>query len=564
MITQRTLLSLGCFVAALAFVPRFAFAATATNWIERDGLRFAGRVDAGTVATGEAVAVELVLENTGDRPLWIEKLSPTCGCTVVDWTASSLLPGQTHRPAVRLDAYDIAGHHRHTVFIVGAGELLLGTVIVTADAVRDSEVDGAFVVASEFVDAGVHRAAEALSVSVPVSNVSDRNLRVDWTWKRGAVPLASSASPLTIAPGATTDLAVQVVPTSDLWGTTVEFSDGTSSITLPVRGYWHDSKAAVGVRLGSLAVGNVTRRDENLVVDLGQLELGERTTRAVQITNHGSEAVQLQRAFTSADHDLAVSFEPTLLSPGASTSISIEYLGVRRPGSFRAIVNVLFEGAPTLRLNCRGVVRPAHAAGSSSFVEVIVLEFDRRDPTSLRVLDATGTTVASLSSFDHSAYAQVLAGASDPGGRVCSNCEAAGLRGELRVQSGDLELALYAVLGDEQLDSQHMALLPAMADPNGTVIRLLHPEHSRTQDAGAVPIVLFHDAFPLVEEAARRTRVSAVYVVAASSSETTRVLPLRDVLVLDPGRFDAGPIRLRLHVSAHQILDWELLVAERS
>jgi hypothetical protein len=41
---------------------------------------------------------------------------------------------------------------------------------------------------------------------------------------------------------------------------------------------------------------------------------------------------------------------------------------------------------------------------------------------------------------------------------------------------------------------------------------------------------------------------------------------MRDVLVLDPGSVDAaaGLIRLRLHVSAHQILDWELLVAERS
>ena len=48
-----------------------------TNWIEQGGLRFAKRVDFGTVSVKAPQVIRAHLKNVGSTPLWIERLSPT-------------------------------------------------------------------------------------------------------------------------------------------------------------------------------------------------------------------------------------------------------------------------------------------------------------------------------------------------------------------------------------------------------------------------------------------------------------------------------------------------------
>ncbi len=48
----------------------------------------------GKVALGEVVSANFTVENTGDKPLILGEVTPTCGCTVGDWTKDPIAPGE--------------------------------------------------------------------------------------------------------------------------------------------------------------------------------------------------------------------------------------------------------------------------------------------------------------------------------------------------------------------------------------------------------------------------------------------------------------------------------------
>lgn len=60
---------------------------TTIHWI--DSLK-----DFGTAAMGDKVKIVYQFENTGDKPLFITQVRPTCGCTVADYTKTAVMPGK--------------------------------------------------------------------------------------------------------------------------------------------------------------------------------------------------------------------------------------------------------------------------------------------------------------------------------------------------------------------------------------------------------------------------------------------------------------------------------------
>ena len=50
--------------------------------------------DFGTAAMGDKVKIDYQFENTGDKPLFITDVRPSCGCTVADFTRTAVLPGK--------------------------------------------------------------------------------------------------------------------------------------------------------------------------------------------------------------------------------------------------------------------------------------------------------------------------------------------------------------------------------------------------------------------------------------------------------------------------------------
>lgn len=52
-------------------------------------------MDYGTVKTGADGNRTFVVKNTGDKPLILSNVKPSCGCTVPDWSKDPIMPGKT-------------------------------------------------------------------------------------------------------------------------------------------------------------------------------------------------------------------------------------------------------------------------------------------------------------------------------------------------------------------------------------------------------------------------------------------------------------------------------------
>ncbi len=51
--------------------------------------------DFGTIPEGPAAEVEFTFKNTGDEPILIQNVRPSCGCTTPSWSKDPVLPGKT-------------------------------------------------------------------------------------------------------------------------------------------------------------------------------------------------------------------------------------------------------------------------------------------------------------------------------------------------------------------------------------------------------------------------------------------------------------------------------------
>ena len=51
--------------------------------------------DFGTIAEGGAAEYVFQFKNTGKEPVTIQRVQPSCGCTIPDWTKEPIAPGKT-------------------------------------------------------------------------------------------------------------------------------------------------------------------------------------------------------------------------------------------------------------------------------------------------------------------------------------------------------------------------------------------------------------------------------------------------------------------------------------
>ena len=49
----------------------------------------------GTITAGDSLKISFRFKNTGDKPLVIETVQPSCGCTVADYPKDPIAPGGT-------------------------------------------------------------------------------------------------------------------------------------------------------------------------------------------------------------------------------------------------------------------------------------------------------------------------------------------------------------------------------------------------------------------------------------------------------------------------------------
>lgn len=74
--------------------------------------------DFGTVVKGEKVHLRYHCKNTGNKPMYIIYVRPSCGCTVADYTKSAIPPGGTGEVNAVYDSnHGIVGHITKTISV---------------------------------------------------------------------------------------------------------------------------------------------------------------------------------------------------------------------------------------------------------------------------------------------------------------------------------------------------------------------------------------------------------------------------------------------------------------
>lgn len=76
----------------------------------------------GKIRQGEVVAHTFKFTNTGENPLRIETVKPSCGCTSPNWTKEDIAPGQTGEIEVEFDSKGKNGMQNKSVTVVSNSE----------------------------------------------------------------------------------------------------------------------------------------------------------------------------------------------------------------------------------------------------------------------------------------------------------------------------------------------------------------------------------------------------------------------------------------------------------
>ncbi len=72
--------------------------------------------DFGSIKQGVPATYDFEVKNTGNQPLIIQDVKPSCGCTTPEWPKAPVLPGKTAMIKVSFDAAS-AGPFNKSIFV---------------------------------------------------------------------------------------------------------------------------------------------------------------------------------------------------------------------------------------------------------------------------------------------------------------------------------------------------------------------------------------------------------------------------------------------------------------
>lgn len=97
--------------------------------------------DFGVLKRGPAATYKFEFTNTGGTPLIIQDVTPSCGCTNVDWSKNPVLPGQNGFISLSLKTEEQHGVFKKEVYIRSNARVPSGekryTIYIKGNAVDD-------------------------------------------------------------------------------------------------------------------------------------------------------------------------------------------------------------------------------------------------------------------------------------------------------------------------------------------------------------------------------------------------------------------------------------------
>ena len=95
------------------------------------------KYDFGTVQSGEKVNYTFEFTNTGNEPLVLSNVKPSCGCTTPSWTREPIAPGENGTIEVEFDSKGKNGKQTKTVTVTANTDPAKTTLTITGDVITD-------------------------------------------------------------------------------------------------------------------------------------------------------------------------------------------------------------------------------------------------------------------------------------------------------------------------------------------------------------------------------------------------------------------------------------------
>jgi len=89
--------------------------------------------DFGTIKQGEKVNHVFVFKNTGENPLMVTQVQPSCGCTVPEWTKEPVAPGAEGKVEVMFNSEGRSGAQHKSVTVVSNTSPRANTLTFTVE-----------------------------------------------------------------------------------------------------------------------------------------------------------------------------------------------------------------------------------------------------------------------------------------------------------------------------------------------------------------------------------------------------------------------------------------------
>ncbi|MCZ2476294.1 DUF1573 domain-containing protein [Aquirufa ecclesiirivi] len=104
-------------IGILALLVGFAFQSNAQG-----ALKFKKeKHDFGTIAEGIQATYSFEFTNTGNAPVVISNVQPSCGCTTPDWTREPIMPGKTGKVTASYNSTGRPGNFSKTITVINNG-----------------------------------------------------------------------------------------------------------------------------------------------------------------------------------------------------------------------------------------------------------------------------------------------------------------------------------------------------------------------------------------------------------------------------------------------------------
>jgi len=95
--------------------------------------------DFGKITQGEKVSHAFTFKNTGDNPLEVTQVQPSCGCTIPEWTEDPIAPGKEGTIQVMFNSEGREGMQHKTVTVVSNTKPTIHQLTFTAEVVKKAK-----------------------------------------------------------------------------------------------------------------------------------------------------------------------------------------------------------------------------------------------------------------------------------------------------------------------------------------------------------------------------------------------------------------------------------------